>query len=154
MNPARSLALALIRLYQRHLSPRKGFACAHRRLHGGASCSHLGLRVIRRHGVWRGLALLDERLRRCGVAGRRLRAAAGAVRVGPPALQGQGGFCDVDCGACEAFGPEGCDVVSCGDKGCRALSFLGDAASCGGDCCDWRRRGSDGEEAASNRRSR
>lgn len=35
----RSLAIASINTYQTHISPRKGFSCAHRMLHGGESCS-------------------------------------------------------------------------------------------------------------------
>jgi putative component of membrane protein insertase Oxa1/YidC/SpoIIIJ protein YidD len=51
----KTLLLTLIRLYQRHVSPRKGFACAYRVHTGCASCSHLGYRAIRRYGVWQGL---------------------------------------------------------------------------------------------------
>ena len=47
----RALALRAIGLYQRHLSPRKGFACAYRARTGGASCSELGFRAIRRFGL-------------------------------------------------------------------------------------------------------
>ena len=32
-------AAAFVTLYQRYLSPRKGFSCPHRLLHGGESCS-------------------------------------------------------------------------------------------------------------------
>lgn len=37
--PTRQIAIACIGGYQRYLSPHKGFVCAHRRLHGGDSCS-------------------------------------------------------------------------------------------------------------------
>ncbi|MFP5394003.1 MAG: membrane protein insertion efficiency factor YidD, partial [Gammaproteobacteria bacterium] len=56
------LALGAIRLYQKFLSPHKGFCCAYAAVSGRASCSVLGYRVIRRHGIWNGLALLDRRL--------------------------------------------------------------------------------------------
>jgi putative component of membrane protein insertase Oxa1/YidC/SpoIIIJ protein YidD len=61
----RRLALALIRFYQRQLSPRKGFSCAYRIHTGGASCSGYGVRVIGRFGTVVGLALLNRRLKRC-----------------------------------------------------------------------------------------
>jgi putative component of membrane protein insertase Oxa1/YidC/SpoIIIJ protein YidD len=103
----RLAALAAIRGYQRFISPHKGFACAWRVHTGGASCSALGLRVIRRHGLWRGLQLLRERTYRCGVAHRRC---GHASRPGISALVAQRGSCD------------GCDVGDC------PLDF--------GDCCD------------------
>jgi len=53
----RDLALLAITLYQRHLSPYKGFRCAYALHTGRASCSRLGYRAIRRHGL-RGLGLL------------------------------------------------------------------------------------------------
>ena len=40
--------------YQRYLSPYKGFCCAYRAHTGRASCSALGARVIRRHGLLAG----------------------------------------------------------------------------------------------------
>ncbi|MDP1573050.1 MAG: membrane protein insertion efficiency factor YidD [Pseudomonadota bacterium] len=51
--------------YQRHISPHKGFCCAHRALHGGWSCSEFGHRVILRYGVLRFFRLQFRRFRRC-----------------------------------------------------------------------------------------
>jgi len=65
MNPFRAAALAGIRLYQRYISPRKGFCCAYRRRTGRAGCSELGYRAIRRFGLVRGWMVLRERLARC-----------------------------------------------------------------------------------------
>jgi putative component of membrane protein insertase Oxa1/YidC/SpoIIIJ protein YidD len=59
-------ALRAIRLYQRHLSPRKGFSCAHRGATGGASCSTYGYRAIARYGLRTGMRLLRRRLDACG----------------------------------------------------------------------------------------
>ena len=42
---------ALISLYQRRLSPRKGFSCAHRVAHGGPSCSTAIRDLVRRRGL-------------------------------------------------------------------------------------------------------
>lgn len=86
----KQLALAAIRLYQRHLSPHKGFCCAYRVHTGRASCSNLGFRAIRRLGIWRGLAVLRQRLEKCGIAHRRHRRRSLARR-------GQAGFCDLPC---------------------------------------------------------
>ena len=98
----RRLALLAIRLYQRHVSPRKGFSCAYRVHTGRAGCSVLGARVIRRFGVLGGLALLRQRLRRCH----------DVHRWAHPAWHrpaaGQRGDCDCDVG-------DSCEVCECAD---------------------------------------
>jgi putative component of membrane protein insertase Oxa1/YidC/SpoIIIJ protein YidD len=126
----RNLALALIRFYQRHISPHKGFHCAYSAHTGCASCSALGHRAIRMHGVLNGLVILRKRMHLCGVAHRR--------HSEPPRrpLKWQRGDCDLggcDVGACD--GPGGCD--SPGPRGKSAFRLL-DCLSCG-DCgsCDW-----------------
>ena len=59
----------LIRLYQLHVSPRKGFRCAYRARHPTrSSCSEFGKRAIERLGVPTGVQLLCRRFRRCHVA--------------------------------------------------------------------------------------
>jgi putative component of membrane protein insertase Oxa1/YidC/SpoIIIJ protein YidD len=65
-------SLALIALYQRHVSPRKGYVCALRATSGGRSCSRYAARAIARAGVWAGVILLRRRLRACAVAAARL----------------------------------------------------------------------------------
>jgi len=124
----RTLLLAAIRGYKRHVSPRKGFACAHRIHLGGCSCSTLGLRAVSRYGAWRGLGVLRLRLRECHLLAEQLRARPAAVRAS------QAGFvdCDVPCDgscidassctpgdACDAT--DACEIISCidwGDCGC------------------------------------
>ena len=130
MSLARSLLLAAIHGYRRHLSPRKGFACAYRVHEGCASCSALGLRAISRYGAWRGLGVLRLRLEQC-----RLVAEEQRPRRRMPALA-QAGF--IDCAVpCDAS----CvDVSACSGDACA----LGDACElaacfdCGGvDDCAW-----------------
>ena len=67
----RAIALPAIQLYKRHLSPYKGFCCAYRSHLGRFSCSTLGFRAIRMYGVIKGIAVLRQRLKRCGVVHRR-----------------------------------------------------------------------------------
>lgn len=123
----RSLLLAAIRAYQRHLSPHKGFCCAYRAHTGRASCSALGFRAVRRHGVLAGLAILRRRTYLCGVAHRR----HAPVRHRP--LPGQRGDCDIGCDL-------PCDS-SCELPSGKSVSRLCDLASCC-DCgsCDWPER--------------
>lgn len=112
----KSLALALIRSYQKHISPRKGYCCSYRAHTGCCSCSALGYRAIRMKGLIRGLAILRERLYLCGVAHRRY----GPKRIRPP--RKQRGDCDFGCidlpidGDCGGGGkgkPSFCEAARC-----------------------------------------
>lgn len=112
----RRLILAAIRFYQRHLSPRKGFRCAYHQHTGRATCSQLGARAVRRFGAVSGLAVLRERLFRCGVAARRHRPAR------PRGPIAQRGDCDPNCDL-------PCDID---------LPNWGSSGSGSGGCgCDW-----------------
>jgi putative component of membrane protein insertase Oxa1/YidC/SpoIIIJ protein YidD len=111
------LALSAIKLYQRFISPLKGFCCAYRAHTGHASCSALGHRALQRFGVWGGLGVLRKRLVKCGVAHRRY---SGQRTV----LNRQAGFCDLSCdlpcdfdlaGAVDAF--SSCGSCDCGNWG-------------------------------------
>ncbi len=104
----KALALWAIRLYQRLISPHKGFRCAYRGYTGHAGCSALGYRAIRRFGVIGGVKVLRSRLNKCGVAYRRYRPAPTFMPAG------QGGFLDCDCGG----GPDSCDANPCDCNPC------------------------------------
>lgn len=58
-----TLALTGIALYQRWLSPHKGFRCAHAAFYGGASCSAAIAQTIRAEGL--SLANITARLAAC-----------------------------------------------------------------------------------------
>ncbi|WP_442909173.1 membrane protein insertion efficiency factor YidD [Ideonella sp. BN130291] len=137
----RRAALLLIRAYQRYVSPYKGFCCAYRGHTGRASCSALGYRAIRRHGIFGGLFLLQQRTHKCGVVHRRHKGTP------MPRLHAQRGLCDIGCDL-----PGGCDLPSCHGcdlPGSNKLSGVCDCLSCC-DCggCDWpdRRRRKRGDE--------
>lgn len=102
-------ALAAIRLYRTHVSPRKGFSCAYRNHTGRASCSALGERALRRHGLIGGASVLRLRLACCGDAYRRAHAPPRAVPLG------QRGSCDAPC-----------DIPCDGSE----LSKVGDVCTC------------------------
>jgi putative component of membrane protein insertase Oxa1/YidC/SpoIIIJ protein YidD len=103
-SPLAWLALQSIALYQRYLSPRKGYCCALHASGRGRSCSAYGYRAIARGGVVNGMTLLRSRLDACGDVHRRR-----------SALDRQRGFCDVGCdvGDCNA-----CDLADLGCSGC------------------------------------
>ncbi|MFM2064539.1 MAG: hypothetical protein RLZZ507_4210 [Cyanobacteriota bacterium] len=48
---ARKVGVLAITGYQKHISPHKGFTCAHRVLYGGESCSQYIKRVIAEEGL-------------------------------------------------------------------------------------------------------
>lgn len=125
----RQLALFSIEIYQRYLSPYKGFCCAYRAHTGCRSCSTLGHRAIRRYGVVDGIAILRKRLQKCGVACQRQHAPRQRG-----ALRSQRGDCDPGCG--------GCDLPSIDCPSCNLPNGFCDAASCcdcgSCDCGDWR----------------
>ncbi|PHV08611.1 hypothetical protein CSQ96_03450 [Janthinobacterium sp. BJB412] len=125
----KSIALAAIALYRRHLSPIKGFSCAYRLHTGRDSCSAYGQRVIERYGLRAGLALLRRRMAACGAQYRRHRSQQMSDVVAPrraaPRHGLQAGFCDLP------------DNVSCGIPSCE-LS-LGETLDSCAECasCDW-----------------
>jgi putative component of membrane protein insertase Oxa1/YidC/SpoIIIJ protein YidD len=113
-------ALGAIRAYQRHLSPRKGFACALRAANGGRSCSSFGYRAIARCGLRKGLRLLRRRLDACGRQ----------HRVGGGPLSYQRGSIDPGCDL-------SCDV---GDIASGACEILDSCGGCGGCDSGWPRK--------------
>ena len=134
----RTFVLAAIRIYQRYVSPYKGFCCAYRQHTGRASCSALGYRAVSRYGVFAGLSLTRKRTRLCGIAHRRFKPM-------PSYLNHERGVCDVGCdlpcdtgcdasGACD--GPSGRSIFS----NCNFFS----CCDCGS--CDWPRRDRKGQE--------
>ncbi|WP_225755414.1 membrane protein insertion efficiency factor YidD [Actinotalea sp. Marseille-Q4924] len=64
---------ALIRGYQRHLSARKGFTCAHLVAHGGTSCSAAVQRILSQRGLLRGAVPTAVRFLACYQAAALLR---------------------------------------------------------------------------------
>ena len=70
----RYTASALITVYQKQISPRKGFSCAHRVLYGSESCSQYTKRILSEHGVGRALPLIRQRFQDCKAANQVLKA--------------------------------------------------------------------------------
>ncbi|MBB5233497.1 membrane protein insertion efficiency factor YidD [Deinococcus budaensis] len=79
-----ALTLSGIRLYQRHISPRKGFSCAHAALHGGESCSAAVARIVREDGLRKGRARIAARFGAC-------RRAHNVLHAGSPLAFGTAG---------------------------------------------------------------
>ena len=107
--------LAAITVYQRYVSPLKGYSCAFRVRTGRDSCSAYGKRAIARHGLAAGLQLLKRRMEHCGALHRH--------HMARPVLSArhrrQAGFCSM------------ADIF---EFGCDFLSSWGRDAR----CCSWR----------------
>ena len=74
--PSQLLA-AVIEVYQRYISPRKGFCCAYRVKRRRSSCSEFARKAVLRHGIFRIIPLLRRRFDKCATAAH----AAGAASV-------------------------------------------------------------------------
>ena len=67
-NSLRSTIISLISGYQRHLSPRKGYSCAHRVVHGGDSCSEYVKNALSDKSLFEATLLARRRFKVCSVA--------------------------------------------------------------------------------------
>jgi putative component of membrane protein insertase Oxa1/YidC/SpoIIIJ protein YidD len=84
MTPAGRAVDQLIRTYQRRISPRKGWRCAHAVLHGGDSCSAAVRGVLARRGLVRGVVPTTLRFLACYQAAQLLAAdVSGVCCCGP-----------------------------------------------------------------------
>lgn len=61
----RRLCLIFIALYQRFISPYKGFRCAHAAYYSGPSCSSAVKTIIAENGLRRGKPLIQARFAQC-----------------------------------------------------------------------------------------
>jgi uncharacterized protein len=67
-----TVCVSNIELYQKHLSPLKGFGCA-RRIHTGrCSCSEFARRFVLKFGAVRARLILPARFRACAASHRAL----------------------------------------------------------------------------------
>lgn len=64
----RSGAIATIGGYQRHISPRKGYSCAHRLVHGGDSCSQYVKKMLADKSLFEATLLARKRFKECNIA--------------------------------------------------------------------------------------
>jgi putative component of membrane protein insertase Oxa1/YidC/SpoIIIJ protein YidD len=72
---SRQVGVAAITGYQKHISPHKGFICAHRVLCGGESCSQYIKRVVAQDGFQAAFVKSRERFQACKQANQILHAA-------------------------------------------------------------------------------
>lgn len=145
----RAIAIASITGYQKHLSPHKGFSCAHRILYGGDSCSQYIKTAVAQRGLSEAVALSQHRFAACKEAHHILRSqvCAKAQRQKKPNRSSPNRTRDC---ACSELNPGvGCDACTdsleclnlldcCGGITCSDCSPLEDSAlDCSGADCDF-----------------
>jgi putative component of membrane protein insertase Oxa1/YidC/SpoIIIJ protein YidD len=96
--------------YQKHLSPRKGWNCAHRVRRGGLSCSEFVRRAVLQHGVAGAIPLARERFAQCAAA-----AGRGSKRAKRKWSCGRWNW---DLPSCACHGADVCVDCGPGDSGC------------------------------------
>lgn len=102
-------ALLAIDGYQRHLSPRKGYACAYRIAHGGTGCSGFAKQALRDFGFFAAIPAIRGRFADCHAAALQLRLAREA-EADPDETKPRRRWSDCDCGGCAScdFPIRGC----------------------------------------------
>ena len=117
------LSLLAIRGYQRHLSPRKGYACAYRLAHGGTGCSGFAKQAIAESGVFAALPAIRARFRAC-----RRAALALASDSDPKRRRRREAFDPVACDCCLPVNLNFC-------RGSRGADTTPDGCDCTPDGC-------------------
>jgi putative component of membrane protein insertase Oxa1/YidC/SpoIIIJ protein YidD len=80
--PAGLLSIALIKAYQRHLSPIKGYCCAYRIRYGGPSCSAVGVEAFSTNSFSDAILILRSRFGDCQQAAKELEAIGPLKSIG------------------------------------------------------------------------
>lgn len=78
----RMIALGMIAIYQKWISPRKGYRCAYAAWSGEASCSDFCKKAIQEHGIAKGFRLLRLRFYQCRLAAAELQKPVLAMAAG------------------------------------------------------------------------
>ena len=111
----KNILIYFIKMYQKHISPRKGYGCAYRlQGYSKVGCSGNALKVLARYPIIMALMLIRRRLDRCSYHARLLRNSYKEKASKQPTYRAlahsQAGFVDCD--------PGGCDVPSCDAPDC------------------------------------
>jgi putative component of membrane protein insertase Oxa1/YidC/SpoIIIJ protein YidD len=124
----------LIKLYQRHLSPRKGYRCAYSLEHGGTGCSGAVLNILEEKGALRGWSDIKLRFARCTDAADEQKKRKKQREKKKPDSAADCG-CDIaeavgDIASCRSKGGSKCDLPDCGSFDCVSLN-AGGCKNCG-----------------------
>lgn len=119
------LALNTIKIYQKFISPYKGFSCAYKVATNEISCSVYGKKVIKRFGLLTGAKLLNRRFHDCSWCNEQLKNKRKIKENTQSTLyrfsylhSKQGGFIDSDCGECDTIDFSTCDCSTSLPESC------------------------------------
>ncbi len=129
----RELVISAIAGYQKHLSPLKGFSCAHRLLHGGVSCSQYTKQIIAQEGLAAALHKSQQRFQECKQANQILRMRLSASENQPPEAE-EPEIPNLEVPGQQAASPEARQSSS-SNSNCDSNSV--DCALSGCECVDW-----------------
>lgn len=133
----RQIARASITGYQKYISPHKGFACAHRMLYEGESCSQYVKRMVAEKDLLAAIKASKQRFQACKEANRIFRASReqtepeksrkpkknGISCLEDPSICFSGWDCsgcqlgaeEINCFNCSVFECCSCDILNCGN---------------------------------------
>jgi putative component of membrane protein insertase Oxa1/YidC/SpoIIIJ protein YidD len=142
---SRRASVAAINGYQKHISPRKGFACAHRVLYGDVSCSQYIKQAIAQEGFRVGWLKSRDRFQACKQANQILHSRSTYLALDASEQKKRRRWCNdsscFDCGdGCECA--EGladltdwdCSFLDCSGVDCSGVDCSG--ADCSGVSCN------------------
>ncbi|MDJ0619665.1 MAG: membrane protein insertion efficiency factor YidD [Calothrix sp. MO_192.B10] len=132
----RKISIAAITGYQKHISPHKGFACAHRVLYGGQSCSQYIKQAIAQSGFRVGWIKSRDRFQACKQANKILcsrNSSVGASPQKPRRRHNCDDSCyadcaDISCNCAEGFAELAdwdCSLIDCGIADCGFMTCSG-----------------------------
>ncbi len=116
----RFIAVFLIVLYQRYISPYKGFRCAHALRNAGPSCSAAVRDIVERDGLWRGWPQIRRRFAECRAAARELQEEREERKRRRRRQAEDCDWCDVGCLPLDVAECADCSAVDCGGADCGA----------------------------------
>jgi putative component of membrane protein insertase Oxa1/YidC/SpoIIIJ protein YidD len=117
---------SIISVYQRRISPHKGFSCAYRVAKKRSSCSAFGKRALLKAGLLLFIPLLFRRFRKCSHAAAALKGANPHVLDYQPNAQEQ---------QRPLHERLGCTWENCADAGCNGASDVLVEGACEGGGC-------------------
>lgn len=135
----RQIATTSIAAYQQYISPHKGFACAHRLLKGGESCSEYIKQAIAQEGFLAALAISRQRFAACREANQILKARyrSSSSHDDPDAKREKSRNRSNDCAdacpdtSCAEGAIVGCEAIDCSSGLDCGASDCGSCDSCG-----------------------
>jgi putative component of membrane protein insertase Oxa1/YidC/SpoIIIJ protein YidD len=126
------LAISAISLYQRFISPHKGFSCAYRVLYGGESCSQFFKRSIATEGLLVAIVNRRDRFAACHEANQILHHQILHHQIlpsqtnDPEEKDEKTPQRNYDCVACPDLAELSCNLIDCASADCRPI-----------DCSHW-----------------